>query len=850
MKLLLHCLCLFCLSLLVHVSGASALTIRIEPTSINLGAPRTTFSVSVVIQDVVDLGSFQFRVDYSPATVSIADKSQISLGGFLASTGRTAVALDPIIDNVAGKATFGAFSFGAVPGPNASGSSPGLLATITFTVQSQTTGLLALTSAETTDTHATAITVDVFGNCTLVTVPDAPTGVAATAGNTEATVSFAAPASNGGSPITSYTVTSSPGGIAKTGASSPIIVTGLNNGTTYTFTVAATNVAGTSLASSPSNSVTPTAPATLTLDSPNGGQAWYAGSTQLIEWTYSGQAGEKVKINLLKANKIVKTLAKAASIGKGGKGSFKWAIPTTQTPGDDYKIKVISTTNSSCNDASDTVFTIKPPQPITVLSPNGGENWKVGSAHTINWKYTVDIGATIKVELLSGESVVRVISSSAACGISGTGSLPWTVPRGQAYGSEYRIRVTSNTNVSHTDTSDKTFTISGPTLDITAPDGGESWQKGSRQTITWTYTGNPGGKVKIQLLKAGMAVRTLASGTSIGSDGNGSFPWTIPSNLSAASNYQVKLTHTAISGCTATSGGNFSITKAVLAASAGPDQKVAPSEQVRLSAANSTGLNKNSVSYLWTQLDGPQTMLSNPAAEEPSFMAPEVGEGDKFLSFQVIVTGQDGAQSQDFCIVNVTDGNTPPIADAGPAQAVVGGQLVTMDGSRSFDFDDGIAGYSWRQIAGTEVILCSPTSAQPTFTAPDVELLSEALIFELTVTDEGGLRARNRCVVNVTTVRNPPIADAGPDLVVSPGAEVTLDGSKSTDVDGGILSYRWTQLSGQPVRLSSPVAVQPRFIAPPPAGKSQELVFQVLVTDSAGLQDKAEVVVEVRRTQE
>ena len=66
--------------------------------------------------------------------------------------------------------------------------------------------------------------------------------------------------------------------------------------------------------------------------------------------------------------------------------------------------------------------------------------------------------------------------------------------------------------------------------------------------------------------------------------------------LSAASNYQVKITHTAISGCTATSGGNFSITKALLAPWAGPDQKVAPSEQVRLSAANSTGLDKNSVS--------------------------------------------------------------------------------------------------------------------------------------------------------------------------------------------------------------------------------------------------------------
>ena len=65
---------------------------------------------------------------------------------------------------------------------------------------------------------------------------------------------------NGGSPITSYTVTSSPGGKTATGASSPITVTGLTNGTAYTFTVTATNALGTGPASSPSNSVTPVGP--------------------------------------------------------------------------------------------------------------------------------------------------------------------------------------------------------------------------------------------------------------------------------------------------------------------------------------------------------------------------------------------------------------------------------------------------------------------------------------------------------------------------------------------------------------------------------------------------------------
>jgi uncharacterized repeat protein (TIGR03803 family) len=86
-------------------------------------------------------------------------------------------------------------------------------------------------------------------------VPGAPTGVTAAAGIAQAAVSFSPPA--GGPPVSSYTVTSNPGGITATGAGSPIIVQNLINGTAYTFTVTATNTIGTGPPSSPSNSVTP-----------------------------------------------------------------------------------------------------------------------------------------------------------------------------------------------------------------------------------------------------------------------------------------------------------------------------------------------------------------------------------------------------------------------------------------------------------------------------------------------------------------------------------------------------------------------------------------------------------------
>jgi hypothetical protein len=96
---------------------------------------------------------------------------------------------------------------------------------------------------------------------TAAAAPGAPTAVSATAtGQTTATVSFTAPADTGGTAISSYTVTSSPGGVTASGSSSPITVTGLNSGTTYTFTVVANNGAVNSVASAPSSPITTLSP--------------------------------------------------------------------------------------------------------------------------------------------------------------------------------------------------------------------------------------------------------------------------------------------------------------------------------------------------------------------------------------------------------------------------------------------------------------------------------------------------------------------------------------------------------------------------------------------------------------
>ena len=196
---------------------------------------------------------------------------------------------------------------------------------------------------------------------------------------------------------------------------------------------------------------------------------------------------------------------------------------------------------------------------VTVKSPNGGENWQVGTTQKIQWTYTGNPGSYVKIELLKGGVSNSVITSSTSAVKSGSGSNNWLINSTQIMGTNYKIRVTSTTNSAYTDTSNNNFTITVPGITVVSPNGGETWTRGLTQTIKWTYIGNPGSSVKIELMKGGVLNRVINSSTSKGSNGSGSYNWLINSIQTLGSDYKVRVTSTSSPVYTDTSNNNFTI---------------------------------------------------------------------------------------------------------------------------------------------------------------------------------------------------------------------------------------------------------------------------------------------------
>ena len=567
--------------------------------------------------------------------------------------------------------------------------------TTNCTITGLTNGTSYTFTAEAINATGTSAASSASTAVTPATVPDAPTNVVATAGNTQASVSFTAPATNG-SAITLYTVTSSPSGISATGTTSPIIVTGLTNGTTYTFTVTATNAIGNSLTSSSSNTAipatTPGVPNINTASAPSSTTVSVSISAPSVDGGLSVQSYTVTATPPSPGVAITKTVT-ASEIGS--------AITITGlTPGAAYTMSAVATNAVGAGSAgtfSSTVSTpaVEPTAP-TIVSAAGSTSTTASISLTAP---TNNGGAAITGYVLTltpsgGGAAVVITTETSATNISATGLAP---------GTTYTVTSAAN-NSAGTGASSSSATFTTPlavSVSVTSvvPNVGSSITP-IRTTVTAT----------------GATGTTYSISPSLPSDftldaSTGIITGTATSAVAAAL-YTITASTTVSGGATAT--GTAQVTIGVAA--------TVPSAPTSINAAESSSTTA-SVTVGASSLTGGATITGYTITATPPSPGTPVVQTFTDISSAVTLTGLAPATSYTLSVKannsvgsstateddsSITTSNSPPVlASVSPSSGVnTGGVAITLTGT-------GFSAGATVKIAGqscTSVVVVSSTS--------------------------------------------------------------------------------------------------------------------------------------------
>jgi hypothetical protein len=335
---------------------------------------------------------------------------------------------------------------------------------------------------------------------------------------------------------------------------------------------------------------------------------------------------------------------------------------------------------------------------------------------------------------------------------------------------------------------------------------GSSDINGDALTYTWTQTSGPA----VTLSDASAAQPTF----------------TAPEGLANTSvQFQLTVSDGTFSSTADTITVNVQADNDAPTADAGSDLVADEGDRVTLDARGSADPEGQGLTYTWTQVGGPVVALDDPTAATPNFTAPE-GLSNTSLRFQVAVS--DGTNvSIDTVDVAVQADDDAPTADAGNPRVVGEGQVVTLDGTSSSDPEGQGLTYTWVQVGGPTVTLDDPTSATPTYTAPE-SIRNTAVQFELTVRD--GASVSTDTVTHIVHADDDaPTADAGSHATVEEGDVVVLRGS-GTDPEGKGLTYSWRQVQGPTVQLEDADSATTRFRAPE-SMRNTIVRFELTVSD-------------------
>lgn len=215
-----------------------------------------------------------------------------------------------------------------------------------------------------------------------------------------------------------------------------------------------------------------------------------------------------------------------------------------------------------------------------------------------------------------------------------------------------------------------------------------------------------------------------------------------------------------------------------------------------LSGTSSSDLDGMLVSFEWTQLSGPvNSVINSPTAAQTAVTGLTISG---VYQYQLKVTDNNGSTAQDTMLITVLNsGNQKPVANAGSDLQVIIGNNLIINGSSSSDPDGFIKAYFWTKISGPSARLFDTWRSN--LRVEQLASLGDYL-FVLKVTDNSNAVDYDTVKVTVTDFIGgsiPPVANAGPNKTLQlPLMNSSLDGRASSDPDGSIVAYMWTQISG------------------------------------------------------
>lgn len=229
-------------------------------------------------------------------------------------------------------------------------------------------------------------------------------------------------------------------------------------------------------------------------------------------------------------------------------------------------------------------------------------------------------------------------------------------------------------------------------------------------------------------------------------------------------------------------------------------------------------------SYQWTKISGPAATLT--AANTATLTLSGLSIGDYI--FRLTVTDDKGDTDSDYVKVSVSS-NLTPVANAGSDVTVTLPTTTAAITGAATDADGTVTAYAWTKVSGGTATLTNANTSKLALSA----LAEGSYVFRLTVTDNQGGTGSDDVNLTVvkTAVKNPPTVDAGVDRVIKlPGTSAWLTGTViSSDV--AITQYKWTQVSGPAVKISSETDIKAKLSQFTLSGVC---VFRLTVTDANG----------------